>query len=366
MTRVIVLTLLVACVPPGASGLRQNRYDDGKLQEEYTLRNGARHGKARTWHRTGRTESEGNYVADKREGRFVYYNDRGEFEYQVLYMRDAEVWRSTDPNAKPDVRGTTTARQEQIKATPIPETAKPIPWFASLDRTTSLTRVGAQLGVGAPAGLDFGSAKRIEAFANFVVGEWGAYGQFSQTSLQAMSVSFPDERTLAGRQTFELGATHALPLDRWGTTTARLGVLLPVGNDSSDGFVAGTAGAFQRPADAAGSVPSTTAVRTSTSLTRTMNRFVLQADAGFDWLLGGEPTALDVLARANLGVGFGSRTAIVAVELSNTMALTDLDRRLHAAGLSGGAHVAGFWFSGLLSYCINGGAAFTAGVGHEL
>ncbi len=363
----VFAALLIACAPPGASGLRQDRYGDGKLREEYRLHDGRRHGKAQSWHPTGRTESEGQYVAGRREGLFYFYDEDGKFAYQVMYVRDEEVWRSSDRQAKPDVSAVMAARQKLVKPEPVLEREKPIPWFASLDRTTALTRVGVGLGVGAPAGLGFGAAKRFEAYANIALDDlgFGVYGQLSQTSLQARSLSFP-ERMYSGRRTLDVGGTRRLPVDLGDTTTARLGMILPLANDTSDGFVAGTTGAFQRPADAAVSVPSTVTLRTSASLTRRHKRFVVQADAGFDWLLGGEPSAFDALGRLNFGVGFGSRTSILTVEVSNTAALSDAERRLHAAGIGGAIQYSGFWLSGILSYCIDGGVAFTTAVGNEM
>lgn len=321
-----------------------------------------RHGKARVWHPEGPLAETGTYVNGKREGRFVYFDPRGAFTHQSLYVRDEEVWSSEDPDAKPDVRQLSLEYQQRVRTALAPtKSMLPIPWFSSLDRTTSLDRVGAELGVGGPSTLAFGSARRLDLFGNYTREDLGAYGQFSQTSLETMSGG-----TYSGRRTLEGGATYRLPFERYGTSTARLGILAPIGNDNTEGFLAGTAGAFQRPADAAGSVPSTMAVRSSANFTRVGKRFVFQADAGIDALLGGEPSAFDALARANIGVGFGSRSALISAEVTNTLSITDLDRRLHAFGLGGGARVQSFWLTGLLSYGISGGVAATASVGYEL
>lgn len=364
MTRIGVLSITLVAACATARGPKRTDYPDGTY-EEYTLVDGKRQGKTRLWHSNGRLASEGNYAAGKREGTFVYFTENGDFAYQALFLRDEEVWRSSDRDARPDVRKLTLERQETAEHTPIPTRALPVPWFVSVDRTTSLDRAGMQLGFGQAAGLPFGSAKRFDLFGTFSLGELGAYGQFSQTSLTSMEELSLD-RTLSGRRTLEGGATYHLPFHRFGDYRARAGLLVPVSNDDNEGFLAASAGAFQRPADAAASVPSTVALRTSTSLVHTTKRFVLQGDGGLDWLLGGEPRPVDVLARANLGLGFGSRTAILSVELSNTVSLTDLDRRLHSVGFGGGASIAGMWLSGLLSYCVSGGTAFTTAVGYEL
>jgi hypothetical protein len=48
---------------------------------------------------------------------------------------------------KPDVRRLSAEYQQRIRATLAPTKAMlPLPWFSSLDRTTSLARVGAELG----------------------------------------------------------------------------------------------------------------------------------------------------------------------------------------------------------------------------
>ncbi|MBL0219918.1 MAG: hypothetical protein IPQ07_39385 [Myxococcales bacterium] len=237
----------------------------------------------------------------------------------------------------------------------------PQPWFSGLDRATSLDRAGVQFGVGGPGALALGSARRFDVFGNYMRGDLGGYGQFSMASLEATPGA-----NLSGRQTLEVGATYRLPYRRWGIATARLGILAPVAHDDGDGFVASTAGVFQRPGDAAASVPSTVGIRTSTNLTRSLKRFVVQADAGIDWLLGGEPSALDALARFDLGLGFGSRAALLELELTNTMSIADLDRRLHGIGFGGGVRVYRVWLSAIVTYCISNDLAITAGVGYAL
>jgi hypothetical protein len=357
----LVIALLVGACAAQPSR-QQTQYADGRPHEAYAMRNGVRHGTARVWHAEGPLASEGRYVNGKREGRFVYFDTRGAFSHQIVYVQDEAVWRSDDPDVKPDVRRLSAEYQQRIRATLAPTKAMlPLPWFSSLDRTTSLARVGAELGVGGPSSLAFGSARRLDLFGNYTRRELGGYVQFSQTSLESMSGD-----TFSGRRTLEGGGTYQLPFKRYGTPTARLGILVPVGNDNTEGFLAGTAGAFQRPADAAASVPSTVAVRSSANFTRVGKRFVFQGDAGIDMLLGGEPSSFDALARANIAVGFGSRSALISAEVTNTLAVSDLDRRLHAFGLGGGARVQRFWLTGLLSYCVSGGIAATASVGYEL
>lgn len=360
MIRTPFIAIVVAgCAASVAS--QETHYAAGQPHEEYQLRNGVRHGKARVWHSTGKLALEGTYVAGKREGTFVFFDAAGEFEYQAVFHSDEEIWRSTDRGAKPDLQQLTIARQRELAAIPTPTSALPLPWFSSIDRTTSLDRAGAQLGFGGPAGLGFGSARRFDIFANYMRGELGGYGQLSQTTLEAMS-----GRSLSGAWALEGGGTYLIPYERFGAVTARLGLLVPFGDGTTASFAAATSGALQRPADGTASVPATLAVRTSSNLTRVGRRFVFQADAGIDWLLGGASAAFEPFARANAAVGFGGRSGLIGVEVANTVSITDLDHRLHGAGLSGGVRLMGIWVSALLSYSINGDAAFTTGLGYEL
>lgn len=352
--------LAVACAP--SSAVHQTRYPDGRPQEEYGTRNGVRHGKARTWHAIGTIATEGTYIAGRREGTFTTFADDGSVLYRALFINDEEVWRSSDPTAQPDMQQVSIARRKVIDEALAPTTASvPVPWFSSLDRTTSLSRVGLQMGLGGPDKLPFGSVKRTEIFGNYMRGRLGGYGQFSQTTLEA-----PSGLMFSGRQTLEGGATFRLPSTGLGTATSRVGVLVPIGNDNGDGFVASTAGSFQRPTDAASSVPSAVAIRTGANLTRVTRRFVLQGDAGIDWLVAGEPSALDALARANVGVGFGSRSALIHLELTNTISISDPSRRLHSIGFGGGIRIVKGWLSGVFSHCISGDTSLTAAVGYEL
>jgi len=148
--------------------------------------------------------------------------------------------------------------------------------------------------------------------------------------------------------------------------TVRAGILAPIGNDNDSGFIASSAGAFQRPTDAAASFPSSLALRTGASLTRARSHLVLQGDGGVDWLLGGEARPVDALLRANAGVGVGMRAAVLSLELSNTVRVSDPSRRIHALGIGGTFWLAGVWLTTCVSRTFAGQNAVTASVGYEL
>ena len=356
----IAVVSLIACRPPPT--VETTRYRDGRTSEEITMRNGVRHGPARTWHPNGKLASQGNYVLGKREGRFYFYTPDAKLEYQALFIRDEEVWRSTDPAATPDRAAISSERTKRIDEEHVATKAMlPIPWFATIDRTTELDRVGAQIGFGGPAALSFGSVRRLEVFGNYATDRIGAYGQYSQTSLETMSgVDF------SGKRSLELGATLHLPLVPVGTTTARLGIAVPLGSDDGQGFVASTAGSFQRPADASASIPSAVVARASASWTHVIKRFVFQGDVGADALLGGEPRAFDTLARMNLGLGFGARSRMLTLEVSNTVPVLDVDRWLLGVSLGGGWRISGVWASLALTHTVFGDTTLTTAVGYEL
>ncbi len=372
MTRVAaasILACLAACGTPGIA-TQSLRYPDGRPQWEYEARDGVPHGRSRTWHANGTLKSQGSYVDGAKQGRFEFFNEDGDFAHQALFWKSVEVWRSTDRAAQPSeelLTGLATyssmnpeSAEEQSSSFSFRISKDPVPrsYFSSLDRTTGLDRVGLQL---ATSAVDDGRATRGDLFGNVAIArQWGVYGQLGQTMLAPAAGT-----ALSGRRTLELGGTHRRTLGALGNLSGRLGVLFAISHDDMQGFLASSAGAYQRPTDAAVSVPSTVALRSGASVTREREHLVVQADAGVDWLVGGQAT-IDALVRANAAVGFGMRAGVISVELSNTMRVSDPALRVHALGLGGT-----FWFermslSGLFSLASAGTSALTFTVGYEL
>ncbi|MEO7094463.1 MAG: hypothetical protein ABI175_14505, partial [Polyangiales bacterium] len=252
----------------------------------------------------------------------------------------------------------------RVKPAPVPawwaRSREPLPYFSNLDRT-SIARGGVQLGVGDAGMLPFGSVARLDAFGHYRFSKLGIYAQVSQTQLQ-----LPTGTWLSGRRSLELGGTYLRKVAPLGNLSTRVGLLVPTGNDDSEGFLASSAGAAQRPSDAAGSVPSSVALRTGTSLTRITERLVLQVDLGVDWLFGSDERGFDAMVRANGGVGFGTRTAILTFELDNSVRLSDTSQRLHSIGLGGTVSFARFWLSACVSLAQTGHTSFSTSVGHDL
>lgn len=368
VARLVAMMLGVSACGGATPSIQRVEYPDGKPHWEYATRAGVPHGQARVWHENGNLKTEGEYRDGVKHGRFRFFAASGAFDYQVLFFQNVEVWRSADVAADPPpelikglvaLAGPDPRPAPATRFSPVPV---PAPYFASMDRTTSLQRVGAQAGFGGGGNLPFGSVRRVDVFGNYKFSSFGAYGQFSQAFVEStpgMSIS--------GKQTLELGGTYHHPV-RGNELSSRLGVLFPVSGDDVDGFVAGTAGAFQRPTDAATSFPATVGVRTGASLTRASDHFVLQADGGIDWLLGGgeNAAALDPLLRANFGVGFGARATLFTVEISNTIRLSEPSNRIHAFAFGGTIWYRQLWLTPSLSLTFEGHAAITASVGYEL
>lgn len=342
------------------------------------MRDGLPNGEGVVWHPNGQIKSRGPYVNGLKHGVFSFYTEDGVFEHQALFWKNVEVWRSQVSTAQPPadlVRGLTAfsggeprlgadlgKEYEKVPQPPFHLSSDPpAPFFASLDRTTSLNRLGVQVGFSGANEMPFGSVSRIELFGNYRFSRVGVYGQISQPSLT------PDHGpTLAGRRTVEVGSTYHSSLERIGGLTLRGGLVLPIGNDDADGYLAGTAASFQRPTDAVTSFPSSFALRSGASITHSRQRFVVQGDAGVDWLMAGESRPLDALLRANGGIGYGVRSGMLSLELTNTIRITEPSRRLHAIGAGGTFWINHMWITGLVSRSFDGHTALTGAMGYEL
>lgn len=373
MKHLLLLVALAACGGSLASH-RTHRvaYPSGLARFEFELRDGLPNGRGRTFYPDGTLALEGTYSDGARDGRFWFYTETGSLAYQAIYLDNAEVWRSTRPDEEPPAEWTkelptasndapTPRRAERVEPVRadrwLARSTVPEPYFSALDRTT-LDRGGAQLGVGESEDTDFGSVVRLDVFGHYRLARFGVYGQLSQTQLAAPASS------LSGRRTLELGGTRRFGISV-GTFTGRVGLLAPIGNDDTDGFVASTAGVMQRPGDAASSFASSLAARTSASFVRTGERSVLQVDAGVDWLLGTETRPVDALARANAGVGLGTRTAMVTLELSNTLRIAEL-RTLNSLAIAGNFAIAKLSFGAGISFSIQGTTTLLTSVGYDL
>ena len=372
----LALALALAACGGAPAGPRVHRvaYPGGMARLEFTLRDGRPNGPGRAWHPNGALAHEGSYADGARQGRFWFYTDTGAFAYQAMFLDNTEVWRSDVATAEPPIEWSrelpstpapALVRATVVEAGPLPpwitQSRAPVPSFSTLDRITGPARAGVQLGVGSAPGLELGAVSRLDVFGHYRTGRVGVHGQLSGTLVQ-----LPGAMRLTGRQTLEAGGSYRREVRTLDTLTGRAGLLVPVAQDDTRGFIASTAGAAQRASDAATAFPSSIAVRTSTSLTRVRDRVVLQADLGVDWLLGGEDGAFDALVRAGGGVGFGSRRALLTFEASSAVRASDPGRRIIAAAVGRTLAFARVWVTAGVSITQDGTPAILTTVGHDL
>jgi hypothetical protein len=185
---------------------------------------------------------------------------------------------------------------------------------------------------------------------------------FAQVSETRLSVA--DDMTLAGRLTSTLAGTYRRTLT-FATLSATGGFIVPLGNVDPAGSVASFAGAEQRPSDAAFAMPAPFTVRSAASLTAARGRVLFQADGGLDLPLGADRNAIDALARANVGVGFGRRSRMLTAELDNTVRLSDL-RSFHSLAFGGTLAYPMLWVSASLGFSFTGTTSFLGSVGRDL
>jgi hypothetical protein len=329
---------------------------------DYEMRDGKLDGTSRTFHYGGSLASTGTYRAGLKHGVFRYYDEDERMTGQTLFINGEERWSSADPGALPPkslVEGLELGDPviEEEERLPSFSKAAPGPLFTSLDRTTPLTRGGLVLGV---VGVGEDTVVRSEVFAHVPIGAWGAYAQVGTSTLLRR------DGNLSGRRTLDLGGTRALALGGPVKLSLRAGLLAPVGNDDEMGFVASSAAAPLRATDVVGSLPSTVAARTSASVSAVYRRVVLQADGGLDWAIGGRDSAVDPLARLNVGVGFGMKSLMVSIELANVMRLLEPSEYLMSLSAGPTLWLGDVWLNGTMSVSneaetgvlIGGGVAF--------
>lgn len=362
MMRWFVLALGAQACGSATSSIRRVPYADGKPHFEYEEKDGVPNGAGRTWNPNGSLKSEGTYVDGVKQGRFRFNDEAGGFEHQALFWNDVEVWRSSDPTAEPSdelVTGLGVYTREPHRMEPegrtfeISKDPVPAPYFSTLERATALNRLGVDVGTGA--------TRRMEVFANYALTSFGAYGRFLETDLDGAN-----DMTIGGRRTLELGGTWRDEIEGIGSLTPHAGLVLPLGNDDRDGFIASSAGAIVRPSDVVASFPSTTAMRTGASLTHQRSGIVAQVDGGIDWLFAGQQHPFDAVAHANIGVGVGVRAAMLGVELSNAVLVSDPSRHVDAVALTGTVWFVGSYLTTALSRAFSGASLVTVGVGYEL
>jgi len=339
-------------------------YPDGHARFQFELRNGMPNGLGKAWHRNGSLASEGVYKDGARHGRFTFFNADGSFIDQALYVDNVELWRSTNKLEQPpaDLLAQLTAPDGAVFVdddVELSERTAPRPYFSTLDRTSGPARAGAQLGVGSARDLDFGAATRLDLFGHYRIGRYGVFAQISETRL-----SVSDDMTLTGRFTTALAGTYHRTLG-FGALSATGGLIVPLGNVDPAATVASYAGAQQRPSDTVLAIPAPLTVRSAASLTTTRGHFVLQADTGLDLPFGADQHAVDVLARANVGLGLGTRSTMLTAELDNAVRISDA-RTFHAVALGGTVAYPALWVSASLSFWFSGTMSFLGTVGRDL
>jgi len=374
----VALFGLVGCVSDTTAmraGVDRVAYPNGKERFEFELRDGVPNGRGRTWHANGKLATDGSYRDGARHGRFWFYNDDGSFAGQAIYFENAEVWHSADEHARPPEEWTKGLEASSIASHEAPSEATivreseqamderrfgPPALFATLDRTTPVASAGAQVGVGNANDLGFGAATRLDVFSNYRFGAYGVFAQLTETQL-----ALANDMTLAGRREGILAGTYHRALGV-ATLSATGGLIAAVGNANVPGSVASFAGAEQRTSDAAFAIPAPFAIRTAASLSSSNRGYVVQADAGIDWLIAGDAESFDALARANIGVGVGSRRGVLTAELDNSVHLSGSYEHIHTFALGGTLVLPFVWLGASLGISFSGTTSLLASVGHAL
>ena len=106
-------------------------------------------------------------------------------------------------------------------------------------------------------------------------------------------------------------------------------------------------------------------MRSGASLTASRGPLLVQADAGIDWLLGGDEHGFDALGRANIGIGFGSRSTMLTAELDNVLLMSS-QQQFHTLALGGTIAISTVWVSASMVFSYAGTTSFLGSVGRDL
>ncbi len=365
---------LVGCAAGGIQPRAVDRvaYPGGRARFEFELHNDLPNGRGRAWYPNGKLASDGTYQDGARHGRFWLYNEDGTFAAQAVYVNNQEVWRSTNDSEQPPEE---LSKGFVLQLRPAPSEATlvdtgaelaqdayraPRPYFSILDRTTAPARAGTQVGVGEGNELGFGAATRFDVFGHYRIGSYGVFAQLSETLL-----AVPNQMTLAGRRSAILAGTYHHVFGP-ATLSVSGGLIAAIGNTDVAGSVASYAGAEQRPTDAAVAIAAPFGLRSGASLCASKGQILIQVDTGVDWLFGNDDHGVIALARANVGVGLGTRSRMLTFEFANSLQLSGTQTWFHALALGGTMVFPQVWLTASVALSDSGTTSILGSVGHDL
>ena len=82
------------------ASIKKRLYRNGQLQERFTLRNGRRHGLARTWHKNGQLASEETFQNDLIHGICRQWNESGHLLGQYTMVQGTGIQRAWHDNGR--------------------------------------------------------------------------------------------------------------------------------------------------------------------------------------------------------------------------------------------------------------------------
>jgi len=387
MTKVLMVSLVVilgGCAK--APSTHEVAYPNGTVRWRQTLVGGVPHGKSETFHPNGLLRSSGVYHRGSRRGHFVFFSEDGVIEKQVLYLDDEILWETADQNERPPAQlarfirnhGEGSRDVTEVESEPTASTVSlsnvlgaarrgltegsPSSQFAGLERVTGRNLLGFSAGAG---GASTGnSLTRLSLYGNYEIrslrdNRIGLYADFATSRLATMETSYE------GRRSLELSMTHRRPVLR-GAISSRLGLLVPIGNDTQHGAAIAAASSIQRPTDSVAAMPSTVALRGGSSWSKSGEFWVVQGDAYLDIAAGGAQNSFHPLGRINAAIGLGGEDLMVGFESVNTLRLDDSADSVRSLGVSVLMRFSGVAVSLLMARTGASLTSFTGGISHEI
>ncbi len=339
--------LLAAWLESGASATTL-RYRDGTPRWRYSNINGVPEGPSTVYYPSGKVMVAGQYRAGLKHGVFTYFAPSGAETGKAIYVNGERKWQTGDETdirvaqeLLEDAKRPALANTGSLREAPLPYTP-----FATVDRYSR--RFGLLAGLTRQDGES--QAARIEGFANFVFGRYGAYVSASQTFIKGETNGGFERRTTYYDEqgTLHLAGSYHLATAHKTNVIMRAGYLQSFDSAPDDPEEVVGLARGQRAADLVSTFLNAKAVRGSASAIRRWGRLIGQADLGLDvYSFENEMAERSSgrLLRLNAAVGYFYKTHWqFTLETANSIATTGPSSYTYSASVN---YLSGrlLWFS---------------------
>ncbi len=362
------LAAIAACATPKPTVMTVPSQGANSFRHEIVTKDGQPHGAATGWHVTGQLAYRGTFFEGKRHGDFTYFHPNGNWLRLERYVHGELVLTTTDlKEAMTDALPAIDPEVAEEKDDTRPDDLDPwwsrvgelrVPGFPEMTALSNRSGIEARLSMHQirREGQTTESSRRQVSFAQQLgrlgLEEWGLYGTGVFPKVEGSVLLDPAD----GRSSLEVGARWMAPNRR---LALRIGGMFNGSNDDQEGHLVARDTLAQRPSDAIGSYPNTSALRTQATYVGQYRVVNYRIDSGLDmaWERGRSaeqnPAVSPIfLARLDAGVGFATDLFGLAAQLSSAVPLRgdEVDGPLLTASVS--AQLRGSWAWPAISFIL--------------